>query len=135
MTLDLGEGADLLASAKLSGESILPNTAKAGHGRIQHDLETLSSDYAEVEAQVESAETNLQQCLKHWNDFDAAQERFSQWLTASGQRLKKEVELKADLPQKEQALLEQKVGSSSSSSGTFAYQISICITQSRHYII
>ena len=106
---DLSEGADLLAAAKMSAQKLLLNTAKAGHARINHDLQTLSQDFTDVGHQVETASNNLQSCLQCWNDFEIAQDRFTLWLNDTSIALKKELELKANLPEKEQALSQQQV--------------------------
>ena len=109
MAVDVADGADLLSAAKLAGDKILPNTAKSGHSRIQHDLDTLSQDYTELKGQVEAAQASLEACLSRWVEFERAQETFGEWLSDTSQKLKKEVEPKATLEQKEKQLQQQQV--------------------------
>ena len=102
MEADKTDGSELLTKARIAADQIMPSTAKPGHHRIEQELQILNQDFTDFKTQVDSCLDNLVKCLGQWEAYEKAQETFSVWLKDTSADLKMEVELKADLPAKEQ---------------------------------
>lgn len=82
----------------------MSNSAPSGHAKIRQDLGVMTSDLEEYRGQLETGGSALSTCLKRWEEYEDAFGEFSSWLNQTEGRLRKELEPKETLEEKEEQL-------------------------------
>ena len=109
----LEEGASLLTKAKIAGNTIIPDTSESGQLRIQHDLDSMTSDLDEFSAQVSAVQESMEICLARWQQYEVVCVSFSDWLKEMEGRLTRNVGLQSSLEEKVKLLKVTQVRSAS----------------------
>ena len=109
----LEEGASLLMKAKIAGNTIIPDTSESGQLRIQHDLDSMTSDLNEFSAQVSAVQEAMEICLARWQQYEVVCLSFSDWLKEMEGRLTRDIGLQSSLEEKVKLLKVTQVRSAS----------------------
>lgn len=96
----LEEGRELLTKAKMAGTKIIPDTSESGQLRIQHDLDSMTSDLDEFSAQMTTVQDSMETCLTRWQQYEDVCASFTDWLKEMDGRLKRDVGLQPSLEEK-----------------------------------
>lgn len=107
----LDQGHCYLRSLLENSERTLPNTSQRGCHMIRQETDKAKSEYENLLTDVSQGKRNLESALSQWGDFDRCYEQLSSWLTEVENKLKTDVELRVDLPEKRSSLERYKVSS------------------------
>ncbi|RUS81756.1 hypothetical protein EGW08_010510, partial [Elysia chlorotica] len=102
LVANLTEGSQRLSYATKAGETTLPSTSASGQTKIRQQLQAINKDFEDFRVQLVQAQSELETCLRRWDEFEESHHEFGNWLRETEVLLRSELDTKATVEEKKQ---------------------------------